>query len=98
MKRSERRVSFSGIQSAELNPFTSAAMRVGSADASNLVIGPTPLTPPSRFFQASATPMPTGETIPSPVTTTFLLDMISAHRPCDERVVEQRAGKLENAE
>src|SRR5437867_1343347 len=98
MKRSERRVSFNGIQSADLKPLTSAAIRVGSADASNFVIGPTPLTPPRRFFQASATPIPTGETIPSPVTTTFLLDMVSAHRPCAKHVAEKRSGKLKNAE
>ena len=42
---SERRVSLGGIQSAELKPFTSAAMRVGSADASKRVMGATPLTP-----------------------------------------------------
>src|SRR5258706_2732725 len=75
MKRSERRVSLSGIQSAELKPFTAAAMRVGSCAASNRVIGPTPLTPASRFFHASAAPMPTGETMPSPVTTTLRFDM-----------------------
>ena len=76
MKVSERRVSFSGIQSAALKPFTSAAKRVGSAAASNLVMGPTPLAPLSRLSQACATPMPTGETMPSPVTTTFRFDMV----------------------
>src|SRR3954471_16435902 len=75
MKRSERRVSFGCIQSAELKPFTSAAMRVGSIDASNFVMGPTPLTPRVRFSQAWATVLPTGETTPSPVTTTRRLDM-----------------------
>src|SRR5512132_2108349 len=75
MKRSERRVSFCGIQSAELKPFTSAAMRVGSADASNLVMGPTPLVPLRTFSHTWAAPMPTGDTTPSPVMTTLRFDM-----------------------
>src|SRR5688572_33019706 len=79
MNRSARRVSFGGIQSDEVNPFTSAAMRVGNAEASNLVMGPTPLTPASRFFHASGAPIPTGDTTPSPVTTTLRFDMDSAH-------------------
>src|SRR6516225_6807178 len=45
-------------------------MRVGNAEASKRVIGATP----ERAFliepHAAATPMPTGETIPNPVTTT----------------------------
>src|SRR4051812_29253883 len=76
MKRSERRVSFGCIQSADLKPFTSAAMRVGNADASNFVMGPTPLTPARTFSQAWATVFPTGETRPSPVTTTLRFDMV----------------------
>jgi hypothetical protein len=75
MNVSERRVSFNGIQSAALKSFTSAAMRVGSRDASNFVMGPTPLTPFSRFAQATAAPLPTGDTMPRPVTTTFRFDM-----------------------
>src|SRR5579862_650628 len=75
-KRSDRRVSFGGIQSAELNPFTSAAKRVVSCDAWNLVMGATPLTPFVRLSQAAAMPIPTGETIPSPVTTTLRFDMV----------------------
>src|SRR5450432_3062600 len=76
MKRSERRVSFNAIQSAEVNPFTSAAMRVGSSVASNFVMGPTPLTPFSRLSHALARPIPTGDTMPSPVTTTLRFDMV----------------------
>jgi hypothetical protein len=71
MKVSERRVSFTGIQSAALKPFTSAAMRVGNAEASNFVMGPTPVLPWTRLSQASRTVFPTGETMPSPVTTTL---------------------------
>ena len=42
-------------------------------DASNLVMGPTPLLPASRLAQTSFAPIPTGETIPRPVTTTLRL-------------------------
>src|SRR5438552_17822720 len=76
MNVSERRVSLSGIQSAALNPFTSAAIRVGNALASNLVIGPTPLRAARRFSHACATVLPTGETTPRPVTTTLRFDML----------------------
>ena len=73
MNVSERRVSFSGIQSEAVKPFTSAAMRVGSTEASKRVIGPTPLRPLSRLSQALAIPRPTGDTTPRPVTTTLRL-------------------------
>src|SRR6476469_4333927 len=76
MKRSERRVSLGCIQSDDTNPFTSEAIRVGRRDASNLVLGPTPLTPRVRLPHASATVLPTGETRPSPVTTTLRFDML----------------------
>src|SRR5205085_11881768 len=39
------------------------------------VIGPTPLTPFSTLSHAWAMPFPTGETIPSPVTTTLRFDI-----------------------
>src|SRR5690348_16154994 len=76
MNVSERRVSFGCIQSAALKPFTSAAIFVGSTDASKCVIGSTPLTPFSRLSQAATTVLPTGETTPSPVTTTLRFDMV----------------------
>src|SRR5512138_3440502 len=76
MNVSERRVSLGCIQSAGLKPFTSAAMRVGSTEASKCVMGPTPLTPFSRLPQASASVLPTGETMPSPVTTTLRFDIL----------------------
>ncbi len=56
-------------------PFTSAAMRVGNVEASNRVIGATPLLPATRALQDSSTPMPTGDTSPRPVTTTRRLLM-----------------------
>src|SRR3954463_9504127 len=76
MNVSERRVSFSGIQSAALKFFTSAAMRVGSSDASNFVMGPTPPMPWVMLRHASAAPLPTGETTPRPVTTTLRFDIM----------------------
>jgi hypothetical protein len=75
MKVSERRVSFGCIQSAALKPFTSAAMRVGSDRGVELRDGTHPLTPFSRLAQASLMPLPTGETMPSPVTTTLRFDI-----------------------
>src|SRR6187549_695483 len=80
MNVSERRVSLSGIQSEAVNPFTSAAMRVGSSDASKRVIGPTPLVPFSRFGHATAMPLPIGDTIPRPVTTTLRFDIFGGAR------------------
>src|SRR6185312_13277182 len=56
-------------------PFTSPAMRVGNALASKCVIGPMPLLPATTFFHAVATSLPTGETMPIPVTTTRRLFM-----------------------
>ena len=51
-------------------------MRVGKVEASNWVMGPMPLLPPTMPRQDSSTPVPTGQTIPSPVTTTRRLDMM----------------------
>src|SRR5580765_8598186 len=45
-------------------------MRVGNALASKCVTGPMPLTPSRMFFHAVATSLPTGLTMPRPVTTT----------------------------
>src|SRR5690242_1061328 len=39
-------------------------------------MGPMPLLPATMPRQASSTPVPTGQTIPSPVTTTRRLDML----------------------
>src|ERR1700737_3827841 len=81
MNVSERRVSLSGIQSAALKFFTSPAMRGGSREWSNRVMGPTPLAPFSRLSQASAAPLPTGDTMPRPVTTTLRFDMFGGASP-----------------
>ena len=50
-------------------------IRVGSCAASNFVMGPTPLRPARRLSQASLMPLPTGETMPRPVTTTLRFDI-----------------------
>jgi len=76
MKRSFRRASFLSMYFSASKPFTSPAMRVGKVEASNWVMGPMPLLPPTMPRQDSSTPVPTGQTIPSPVTTTRRLDMM----------------------
>ena len=76
MKVSIRRTSLGDIQSDGLKFFTSPAKRVGNALASKCVIGPMPPRPLIVLSQASAMPLPTGETIPRPVITTRRLDMI----------------------
>src|SRR4051794_19696178 len=54
-------------------------MRTGSSLASNAVISPTPLTPPSRLLQYSSTVSPIGLMHPSPVTTTRLPYILWLH-------------------
>src|SRR5260370_25061524 len=49
---------------------TSTAILQSSAAASKCRIGPTPLTPATRFFQLSSVPIPSAQTSPTPVTTT----------------------------
>src|SRR3954467_11054321 len=68
-------MSFGAPHAAGSKPLTSPAMRVGNDDASKWVIGPMmdrPLMMPSQLERRS---MPTGERMPSPVTTTRRLDM-----------------------
>ncbi len=71
MNGSIRLISFLSMNCSGSNPFTSAAMRVGKSDASNFVMGPTPDFPASAASHVGATPTPSGETAPSPVTTTL---------------------------
>src|SRR6185312_13369652 len=75
MKVSIFLTSFGAMYCAGSKPFTSPAMRVGNALASKCVIGPMPLLPATTFCQAVATSLPTGETMPRPVTTTRRLFM-----------------------
>src|SRR6267154_1983017 len=50
--------------------FTSPAILQSKCVVSKCVIGPTPLTPATRFFQLSSVPLPSAQTSPTPVTTT----------------------------
>src|SRR5687768_10032490 len=52
--------------------FTSPANRVENAAASKRVIGPMPLVPAQSASQFACVPIPTGDTRPTPVTTTRL--------------------------
>ena len=54
--------------------FTSPANRVENAEASKRVIGRMPLVPAHNASQFACVPMPTGDTSPTPVTTTRLLN------------------------
>jgi len=56
-------------------------MRVGNVEASKLVIGPMPLLPAVMFAQAVATSLPTGLTMPRPVTTTLRFMVHLCDRP-----------------
>src|SRR3990172_4449388 len=90
MKRSLRRISRLSMYFSGSKPFSSPAMRVGKLEASNCVMGPIPLLPATIPRQDSSTPIPTGHTIPSPVTTTRRLDMVlpppfSTNRKADAR-------------
>ena len=69
--------SFGATNCAGSKSRTSPAMRVGNVLASKCVTGPMPLLPARMFFHAVATSLPTGLTMPSPVTTTrrLLMDL-----------------------
>src|ERR671912_2848106 len=56
--------------------FTSPAKRVENADASKRVIGAMPLVPAHSASQLACVPIPTGDTRPTPVTTTRLFTML----------------------
>jgi hypothetical protein len=64
--------SFFSMNCSGSNCFTSPANRVENAAASKRVIGPMPLVPAHSASQFARVPMPTGETNPTPVTTTRL--------------------------
>jgi hypothetical protein len=71
MKGSIRLISFRSIKSSGTNPLTSAAIVVEKSDGSNFVIRPTPDLPARIASQVEPTPIPSGVTAPSPVTTTL---------------------------
>ena len=70
MKGSILRTSFRSMKSAGTKSFNSAAIRVAWREASNLVMGPPPLTPARRASQDFFVPVPRGVTRPTPVMTT----------------------------
>src|SRR5262245_23388178 len=57
---------------------TSAAIRTGCAEASNVEIGRTPLLPLTQADQKASLPMPLGATTPRPVTTTLRISHLRA--------------------
>src|SRR5512143_550675 len=73
MKGSIRLISFLSTKSSAWNPLTSAANVAANCDGSNLVIGPTPDRPARSAAHVGPTPIPSGVTAPSPVTTTLLM-------------------------
>jgi hypothetical protein len=73
MKVSKRRASLTDRTCAGSKPFTSPAIWEVKAEASKRVMRVMPEAPARMFFQASGTPLPTGEMMPSPVTTTLRL-------------------------
>src|SRR5579883_2373152 len=75
MKGSIFLTSLAGTYCAGSKSRTSPAILVGNALASKCVTGPMPLLPASTLAQAVATSLPTGDTMPSPVTTTRRLFM-----------------------
>src|SRR5688572_14688595 len=77
MKVSDFLTSFFSIHCSGLKPCTSPAIFVVYCAGSNLVIGPTPERPATRPSHVGSLPMPSGEIIPSPVTTTRRLVMLS---------------------
>ena len=72
VNRSIRRASLRSRTSLGSKSLTSHAKCVLNKEASNLVIGPAPDLPASRFFQVSSAELPSGVSAPKPVTTTRL--------------------------
>src|SRR5579872_1048148 len=70
MNSSIRRASLGEMYWETSKSRTAPPNRTGKADTSNLVMGPIPLRPFTMASQAVFTVLPTGETIPRPVTTT----------------------------
>src|SRR5690348_1220770 len=70
MKSSMRRASLGGMYWLTSKPRTEPPKRTGKADTSKRVTGPMPLSPRRMASHADWTVLPTGDTTPSPVTTT----------------------------
>src|SRR5512147_2159750 len=74
------RASFAGRCAATSKPFTSPAIWQAKAAASKRVIRPIPDLPATRLLHASSTVFPTGQMMPSPVTTTLRRDTTYCRR------------------
>src|SRR3954470_13418939 len=74
MKTSIFLTSFLSTNCSGSNPLTSPAIRAENCVASNRVIGPIPVQPAQSAAQFACVPMPSGDTRPTPVTTTRLLN------------------------
>src|SRR5215813_2865985 len=70
MKASIFLTSFFSMNCSASKPRTSPAIGVAKPLVSKRVIGPMPLHPAASAFQLASVPMPSGDTRPSPVTTT----------------------------
>src|SRR5262249_30500751 len=71
MNRSIFLISFFSTQRAGSNPLTSHANWAECREASNWVMGAAPDTPARRAFHVSSVPIASGDTSPTPVTTTL---------------------------
>src|ERR1700684_1991999 len=80
MKRPILRASFFSIKSNGLKFFTSAAKVTGNPVVSKLVMGAIPLLPSRRLFQTSGAVFPIPHSSPMPVTTTLLVNSLTAFR------------------
>src|SRR5690606_15446500 len=70
MNSSMRRASLADRYLSSWKSFTAPPKRQGNSLVSKRVIGAMPLTPLTTLAQADSTVLPTGETMPRPVTTT----------------------------
>src|ERR1700677_3107348 len=82
MKASIRRASLALMNGSRSRLRISPPKCVGKVDTSNRVTGPMPLRPPMIESQAAAISLPTGETIPKPVTTTRRLLNGTSSKAC----------------
>src|ERR1700683_595201 len=80
MNSSMRRASLGDMYWLTSKSRTAPPKRTGNADTSKRVIGAMPLTPRSTASHADFTVLPTGDTTPSPVTTTRRLLTVPIRR------------------
>src|SRR5690606_9319343 len=93
MNASILRASFGSRNSPTSKSFTAPEMRVVNALASKCVIGPMPERPSQTLRHAVSKSLPTGDTIPRPVTTTLRLLMGGERK---ERRHQRNAAPLGN--